>query len=216
MKILDFPQGSDEWRKARLGKVSASRIAEMTAKTKSGYGSSRANYAAELIAERLTGTPAEKFTSAAMQRGTEQEPVARAMYEFMRDVAVTQVGLVMHPTIGAACASPDGLVGEEGLVEIKNPNIATHIDTLLSDAIDGKYLKQMQWQMATCERAWCDFVSFDDRLPAEMQLFIKRVYRDEAMIAELEKETRLFLSEIDATMARLTAKYPRPTAVAAE
>lgn len=208
MKILDIPQGTPEWHAARCGRVTASRIADMTAKTKSGWGASRANYAAELIAERLTGTPAERFVSGAMTHGTEQEPQARALYEFMRDVEVAQVGFVLHPTIEMAGASPDGLVGDDGLIEIKCPNTATHIQTLLSGTIDGKYVKQMQWQMACTGRRWCDFVSYDPRLPAEMQSFIKRVPRDAVMIADLEKEARAFLSEIDATLAQLTAKFP--------
>jgi putative phage-type endonuclease len=207
MKILDIEQGSPEWLAARCGRVTASRIADLTAKTKSGWGASRANYAAELVAERLTGTPAEKFVSSAMAHGTEQEPQARALYEFMRDVEVVQVGFVLHPTIEMAGASPDGLVGDDGLIEIKCPNTATHIQTLLSGTIDGKYVKQMQWQMACTGRKWCDFVSFDPRLPAEMQSFIKRVPRDAVMIADLEKEVRAFLSEIDATLAQLTAKF---------
>src|SRR5690606_27016310 len=117
----------------------------------------------------------------------------------LRNVEVRQVGLVLHPTIDMACASPDGLVGDDGLVEIKCPNTATHIQTLPDEAIDGKYIKQMQFQMACTGRLWCDYVSFDPRLPAEMQLFIARVERDPKMIAELEAETRAFLAELDAT-----------------
>ena len=208
MKIIDCTQGSQEWLAARLGKVSASRIADVVAKTKSGWGASRANYSAELIAERLTGAPAERFVNSAMTHGTDTEPQARLAYEIMQGVEVVQVGLVLHPTIDMACASPDGLVGEHGLIEIKAPNTSTHINTLLTDAIDGKYVKQMQWQMACANRQWCDFVSFDPRLPAEMQMFIQRVPFDPVMIAELELEARTFLAEIDDTMARLLAKFP--------
>lgn len=207
MKVIDCEQGTEEWFAARLGKVSASRIADLTAKTKSGYSASRANYAAELVCERLTGQRAEKFTNAAMQHGTEQEPNARAMYELMSDVSVAQIGLVLHPTIEMACASPDGLVGDDGLVEIKCPNSATHIETLLGAEIDGKYVKQMQWQMACTGRAWCDFISFDPRLPAEMQLFIRRVPRDGAMIVSLQSEVSSFLSEVEDTIKRLKARY---------
>jgi putative phage-type endonuclease len=206
MKIVDCLQGSSEWKALRAGSLGASSVADMVAKTKSGYSTSRANLAARLICERLTGEPQESYTNAAMQWGTDTEPQARLMYEFMQDVTVEQVGLVLHPVIAKSHASPDGLVGL-GLVEIKCPNSATHIETLLSEKIDGKYIKQMQWQLAVCEREWCDFVSFDPRLPPEMQIFIKRVERDDTMIADLEKEARIFLTEVDQTIAKLTAKY---------
>lgn len=207
MIIVECEQGTDEWFAARVGKVSASRIGDLTAKTKSGYSTSRANYMAELVAERLTGVKAEKYFNGAMQWGTEQEPVARTMYEFMRNASVTEVGLVLHPLIEMACASPDGLVGDEGLVEIKCPMTSTHIETLLGGSIDGKYMKQMMWQMACTGRKWCDFASFDPRLPSDMQLHVTRVNRDSAMIVELEREVRLFLTEVDATVADLISRY---------
>jgi putative phage-type endonuclease len=214
MKVLDCLQGSEEWLQARVGKVSASRMADLCAKTKSGYSTSRANYCAELVAERLTGKPAEKFKNAAMEWGSAQEADARRMYCFLNDCTVQQVGLVLHPTLEHACASPDGLVGEDGLLEIKAPMTATHISTLLGGEIDGKYLKQMAWQMNLTGRAWCDFVSFDPRLCPEMQLFIKRVHRDDRLIAELESEVRSFLDEVAGTVDRLRKLY-LPTEIAA-
>lgn len=207
MIILDLEQGSAEWKAARLGKVTASRIADMTARTKTGWGASRANYLAELVAERLTGAAAERFTNAAMEWGNEQEAAARAVYEFMTGETVQTVGCVLHPAIDMALASPDGLVGENGLVEIKCPNTATHIETLLSEAVPEKYVKQMQFQLACTGRAWCDFVSFDPRMPGDMQMWIKRVSRDPVMIADLEKEAAAFLREVDATVSALTEKY---------
>lgn len=207
MKVIDCEQNSAEWLAARCGSLGASSIADMVAKTRTGWGASRFNLAAKLVCERLTGTPQESYTNAAMQWGHDTEPQARAMYEFMRDVAVQQVGLVLHPSISKSHASPDGLVGDDGLIEIKCPNTATHIETLLSEDVEGKYVKQMQWQMACCGRAWCDFVSFDPRLPAEMQMFVQRVPRDDDFIAELEREARLFLAEIDKTIATLSDKY---------
>ena len=212
MKVLDVEQGSEAWLQARLGKVSASRMADVTARTRSGYGASRANYAAELIVERLTGTPAERYTNAAMAWGTEKEPDAKDAYCFLRDAEIVPVGLVLHPTIAMACASPDGLVGDDGLIEVKCPLSATHIDTLLSETIPEKYVKQMMWQMACTGRQWCDFVSFDPRLPAEMQVFIRRVPRDNALILELEQETVKFLAEIDQTISKLQAKFMRAAA----
>lgn len=199
-------QGSPEWLQARCGKVTASRVADVVAKTKSGWGASRGNYMAELIAERLTGKPAASFTKAAMQWGTETEPQARAAYEFMQDVDVIQTGLVPHPAIEGSAASPDGLIGDDGLIEIKCPNTATHIDTLLKQKIPAKYDTQMQWQMACTGRAWCDFVSFDPRMPAHLQLFIRRVKRDDARIKELEGAVIEFMDELGAKIDALQEK----------
>lgn len=205
--MLDVEQHSVEWINARLGRVTASRIADVTAKTRSGWAASRTNYMAELLSERLTGVPRDTFTNAAMQWGTDMEPQARRMYEFMEGVEVRQVGFAVHPVIEMAGASPDGLVGDDGLVEIKCPNTATHIDTLLGSAIDGKYVKQMQWQMACAGRLWCDFVSFDPRLPERMQIYIQRVEADPVMIIDLEKKVREFLAELDVKEAALLEKF---------
>jgi len=196
-------QGSAEWLQARCGKVTASKVADLIAKTKSGWGASRANYMAQLIAERLTGNPAESFTSTAMQWGTDTEPQARAAYEFLTDATVAEVGLVPHPSIEDAAASPDGLVGDDGMLEIKCPNTSTHIDTLLGQKVPAKYMTQMQWQMACAERQWCDFVSFDPRMPAHLQMFVQRVERDDERIAELEKMVTEFIAELVAKIEQL-------------
>ena len=196
-------QRTADWYQARLGKVTASRVAELMAKTKAGYSASRANYMAELIVERLTGQPAEGFTSAAMQWGIDTEPHAKAAYCFLRDATVIDCGFVLHPSIIDFGASPDGLVGDDGLVEIKCPNTATHIDTLLGNAVPAKYFTQMQVQMACTGRKWCDFVSFDPRLPGELQLFCELVERDDVMIAKIEAEVIAFLAEIDEKIANL-------------
>jgi putative phage-type endonuclease len=202
-------QGSEAWFAARCGRVTASRVADVVARTKTGWGASRANYAAELIAERLTGCTAPGFSNSAMQWGTDQEPVARAAYEARTGVTVDLVGFVDHPEIAMSGASPDGLIGDDGLIEIKCPNTATHLDTLLSETVPGKYVTQMQWQMACTGRAWCDFASFDPRLPANMALFVRRIDRDVSLILELESEVAAFLAEIDAKVAALTEKYGR-------
>lgn len=207
MRVIDCIQGEPEWHQARAGRVTASRISDLMTKTKSGWGASRANYLAELVAERLTGAVAQGFTNQAMQWGTEKEPDARAAYQFYSDADVAQIGFVLHPTIEMTGCSPDGLVSDSGMVEIKCPQTATHIDTLLSGAIPDKYLKQMQWQMRCCERAWCDFVSYDPRLPDRMQLFVQRVPRDDKLLAEIEHEVLQFLRDVDAKVAALTAKY---------
>lgn len=207
MPDLRVIQGSAEWHAARCGRVTASRIADVVARTKTGWGASRANYLAELVAERLTGVAAESYKSAAMQWGSDTEAQARAVYAWERDVAVTEAGFVLHPAIFGAGASPDGYVNDDGLVEIKCPNTATHIDTLLGGTVPGKYVLQMQWQMACTGRAWCDFVSYDPRMPDEMRLFVKRIDRDAAAIAELETEVRAFLKEVQSTVDRLNARY---------
>ena len=196
-------QRSDEWFAARIGKVTASKVADVLAKTQSGYAASRANYMAQLVCERLTGQKAESFTSGSIQWGIETEPLARAAYESLKDVLVDEVGFVPHPSIIMAGASPDGLVGDNGLIEIKCPNTATHIDTLLSQTVPNKYNTQMQFQMACTNREWCDFVSFDNRLPEELQLFVKRIPRDNMYIRLMEDEIVKFLNELDIKIAQL-------------
>lgn len=208
-------QGSAEWFAQRAGKVTASRVADVIAKTKTGWGASRANYAAQLVAERLTGNVEPTFTNAAMQWGTDKEPEAREAYEFHAGVFVDQVGMIDHPKIAMTGASPDGLVGDDGLVEIKCPNTATHIETLLSGKVPAKYVTQMAWQMACTGRAWCDFVSFDPRMPEHMRLFVQRVDRDDTLIETLEAEVSAFLTEVSETVASLTRAYPAEMQVAA-
>lgn len=205
-------QRSPEWFAARAGKVTASRVADLMATTKTGYSASRANYMAELICERLTGEPAERFSNAAMQWGTDTEPQARAAYSFLTDFDVAECGFVMHPFIADFGASPDGLVGENGLVEIKCPNTATHIETLLGEAVPSKYVTQMHVQMACTSRDWCDFVSFDPRLPADLQIWVKRVQRDENAIQNIEAETVKFLGELAAKVEALRARYMQEAA----
>ena len=202
-------QRTDAWFAQRCGKVTASRIADVMARTKTGYGAGRANYHAQLVAERLTGTVADSFSNAAMQWGTDTEPQARALYAFDTGLDVIETGFHLHPAITESGASPDGLVGDAGLVEIKCPQTATHIATLRGSEIDRKYLLQMQWQMACTGREWCDFVSFDPRLPLEMQMHCRRVERDADLIAEIETEVRAFLAEVDEAVADLRARYAK-------
>jgi putative phage-type endonuclease len=205
--VSDVKQGSPEWFALRIGKVTASRVADVMARTKTGWGASRANYMAEIIAERLTGTTAASFSNAAMQWGTEKEPEARAAYSFYADTEVVEVGFVTHPTIAMSGASPDGHIGDDGSTEFKCPQTATHLETLLGEPIAAKYITQCQWQMACNGRKWCDWASFDPRLPENMRLFVKRINRDDAMIADLEKNVRDFLAEVDFKIAALTKLY---------
>ena len=198
-------QRTEEWFSARLGKATASRVADVLAKIKSGESASRKNYKMELVVQRLTGKPQESFTNAAMEWGTEQEPFARMAYEAHTGTFVKEEGFVDHPTIEGFGCSPDGLVGD-GLIEIKCPNTATHIETVLENKSPSKYIPQMQCQMAVTGAKWCDFVSFDPRTPEDLQLFIIRVERDEEYIAEMEKEVKLFLQEVDDLHKQLLAK----------
>ena len=200
-------QQTDEWRLARCGKVTASRIADLMARTKSGYGASRSNYMAELLTERLTGQPAEHYTNSAMEWGTANEGSARTAYELTQNVMVEEVGFIQHPLIEDTGASPDGFVGDLGMVELKCPNTATHLDLLLNQSVPDKYIKQMQWQMACTGRRWCDFASFDPRLPNRMQLFVRRLDLDVSLIGDMESEVRAFLKELEAKISALTARY---------
>jgi len=196
-------QGTSEWFAARCGKVTASRVADIIAKTKTGPSASSENYLAQIVCERMTGKPAESYSNAAMAWGTEQEVFARAAYESVKDVLVEEVGFVSHPNISEAGASPDGLVGLFGLVEIKCPNTATHIQTLLDQKVPEKYNTQMQWQMACTQRQWCDFVSFDPRMAEGLQLFIKRVEFDPVYVAKLEREIIDFLFDVEDKITQL-------------
>ena len=196
-------QRTEEWFEARMGCVTASRTADVMAKTKSGHAASRANYMAELICERLTGERQGGFSSAAMQWGTETEPQARMAYEIITGATVVETGFVLHPEIAGFGASPDGLIGDDGLIEIKCPNTATHIDTLLADKVPTKYIIQMHVQMLCTGRAWCDFVSFDPRLPIDLHMFIKRVERDNKLAEEIVTEVQSFLADMEAKIAKL-------------
>ena len=200
-------QGTQEWLQARCGKVTASRVADIMAKTKSGYSTSRGNYLAELVCERLTGVPTDTFKSAAMEWGTAQEPHARAAYEAVGGVLVEEVGFVPHPSIPDAGASPDGLVGAVGMIEIKCPYTATHIETLLSGKVPDRYNTQMQWQMACTGRTWCDYVSYDPRMPENMRLFLARVFRDQSAILAMETEVLTFIHELTDKVAALKLHY---------
>ncbi len=207
------PQRTDDWLKARLGKVTASRIADLMAKTKTGYSTSRQNYLSQLVAERLTGKPADSYSNAAMQWGTETEPLARAAYENSLGIFVMETGFHLHPEIDEAGASPDGLIENDELIEIKCPNTGTHIETLLRRDIPNKYVLQMQWQIACTGRTWCDFVSYDPRMPMEHQLCIIRHHRDDELISKIELEVYQFLQEIHEIIHALRNMQDLNTAV---
>jgi len=193
-------QRTDEWFAIRCGKITASKVIDLMRLGKSGKPSAtRKNYIAEKVAEVLTGKVAETFTSAAMQWGNDNEEGARRAYEFETGCTVSEVGFVVHPLISQAGASPDGLVNSDGMVEIKCPNTAQHIATVLNGTIDRKYEYQMQMQLACTERIWCDFVSYDPRMPEELQLCIIRRERNSKLIAEIEAATSEAITEIQKT-----------------
>lgn len=205
--FLDVQQGSQEWLAARIGQVTASRVKDVMAKLKNGGESaSRASYKLELLTEILTGRPIEHYVSTAMDFGTENEPLARASYEIKKGVEVERIGYVRHSAIPGAGASPDGLVGEDGLIEIKVPNTTTHLGYLIAEEVPSDYRPQMLWQMACTGRQWCDFVSYDPRLPSEFGLFVVRYERDEKAIAAMELEVEKFIMELDEMVTRLAVR----------
>ena len=189
-------QRTEAWHQQRLGRVTASRVADVIAKTKTGASASRDNYATQLVLERLTNKQAEFYSNAAMQWGTETEPMARQAYELKRGVFVDEVGFIDHPTIEMRGASPDGLVGKNGLVEIKCPESKTHMEYLLSGKAPAKYIPQMMWQMACTGREWCDFVSFDPRFPENLQILVVKVEYDPTYVKMLELEITQFLDDV--------------------
>ena len=205
--MLDVQQGSPEWRMARLGAVTASRIGDVMAKGRDGRPSlTRARYLAELVCERLTGVPTDNFQSADMAAGSEREADAREAYAFHIGVPVETCGFLQHATIDGTGASPDALVGADGLAEFKCPAPHTHLATLKGAPIDRGYLLQMQWEMACAGRRWCDFVSFHPSFPIQHQLHVRRVPRDDGMIAEITGAVKAALAEIAADVERLGAE----------
>jgi putative phage-type endonuclease len=197
-------QRSDEWFAARLGKVTASKINDVMATLKSGKeAAGRKDYRAQLVVERLTGQPVETYVNGAMAWGTEHEPDARDSYEFVAGNSVAEIGFVDHPTLPMSGASPDGLIGEDGLIEIKCPNTATHLGYLLNGKAPAKHIKQMQWQMECTGRKWCDFVSYDPRMPIDMQLFVVRVERDEELTKDIVAAVESLLAEVEEVINQL-------------
>ena len=202
-------QRTEEWFQQRLGKVTASRISDVIAKTKTGVSTSRQNYLVQLVSERLTGKKGDSFVNQAMLDGIERESAARELYMQTRGVSVTEVGFFDHPVIKNSGASPDGAVNaaEEGkyagLIEIKCPIETTHTNTLMSKSIPTKYIPQMQWQLACTGAKWVDFVSYNPNFPMELQLFVSRVDRDDTYIGELEAEVIKFLDEVEQTIIKL-------------
>jgi putative phage-type endonuclease len=203
LKIIDVGQGTEEWLALRAGLITGSRISDVMA---GGAGIIKEKYRVQLAIERITKKPVPMdFKSSAMIKGNDDEPLAREHYEFMNDVDTEQVGFVFHPTLSRAGASPDSLVGDDGLLEIKCPNMGTHVNYLLSKKIPKNYLDQMQWQMACTGRQWCDWVTFCKEMPIHLRVLIIRVNRDEQRIAELEQAAFEFDGGIEQLIIKLGA-----------
>jgi hypothetical protein len=208
VNIIDCIQGSPEWKAARCGRLTASRCGDMLARTKTGPGASRGNYLAELVIERLTGAPVDHFVTQAMRDGTERQHEALRLYSFKQLEDISEVGFVLHPRIENFGASPDGLVGAHGLVEIKCPEPKQHLATLLGEPPRKEYIDQMQAQMAVTGRTWCDFVSYSPVFPAEMQLHKAHFTIDPDAVKALEREALNFLAELSQTVENLKGRYP--------
>ena len=200
-------QGSEEWFKSRCGSIGASDVARIVRKTMSGYSADRATLMSEKIQEKLTGVNFQRQQTQAMRDGIEREPVARIAYAIKKNVYVDEIAFVPHPLIPGAHASPDGLVGELGLIEIKCPEGKRHVEALLTETIPSDHLVQMMWQMACTGRAFCDYVSFHPGFPKEMAMWIKRVPRVETHIKDLETEVRAFIKEVNQKISKLTTRY---------
>ncbi len=207
----DVSQGSAAWMAARCGKVTASNLWRVIKKTKAGWGADRKNYMDELITERILGYSTQHYVSMAMEWGIANEPAAAAAYEFEMNCDVAKCGFFDHPTIPMAGASPDRLVGDDGLLELKCPTTKIHLVVIETNKIDSKYLTQMHWQMA-CDpsRMWVDYCDFDSRVPEEMMLYVKRIPRDDHIIATLEYNVVLFQRELDERMAKLKSRAKLP------
>ena len=196
-------QGTKEWFDLRLGKVTASRVADILAKTKTGASASRQNYLIELALQRITGTFEQSFTSQAMQDGVDRESQARVLYEVTTGEFVDQVPFIDHPTIQGFGASPDGLVQEKGLIEVKCRNNANHWEVIKADEIPKKYWIQMQAQLSCSGREWNDYVGYNPNFPDKSKLFVKRVYRDGEFIIFMETEIKQFLAEVEAEVQQM-------------
>ena len=200
-------QRTQAWFAAKLGKVGASRIVDVISFRRDGSPSkAREDYMIELVAERLTGQITERYCTREMQWGIDMEPEARSAYEVAQGVLVSTCGFLEHPTIAGAGASPDGLVGDDGLVEFKCPTTATHIRTLLRGEADPQYIPQMQWQMACTGSTWCHFASYDPRLPEPYQLAAHLVHRNDSYIDGLEAQVLAFLREVDEMVQQITRR----------
>lgn len=203
--MTDISQRSGEWHQERIGRITSSRIASACAvlKRASGEAAERRNLRIEMIGEMMTGEAAEHYVSPAMQAGIDGEDDACREYELLTGNDVRRVGFIIHPNNPHFGCSPDRLIGEDGILEAKVPLLTTHIGYLLAGVVPEEYIPQCQWQMGCSSRMWCDFISYCPKLPESMQLFVKRLPRDDAFIAELESGGIKFLAELDDAIKKL-------------
>lgn len=209
-------QRTEEWFAERLGNLTASRWSDAMATTKSGWGMSRYRYISQLAMERISGQRAEHYQSDAMIRGSQMEEEAVEVYELLYDADTRPIGYVPHPTIPKAGASPDRLVGDDGLIEFKCPDTHTHLSYIMKAQdegavpaiIPGEYIGQMNWQMICTGRVWCDWVSYDDRVPVNLRMLRVRLYLDPETVSQFEDAARQFLAEVDKMVERLNGYSP--------
>jgi putative phage-type endonuclease len=207
----EVEQGTEAWYAQRTGKMTGSRAVDIVKGPKGSYTAARKNMIARLVCERMTGEREETYQSKEMQWGTDHEALARSVYEIVSDRDVQETGFINHPTIANFGGSPDGLVGDDGLTEIKCPGTATHLALLVGGNVKREYIYQMQAYMLITNRKWCDFISYDPRLPDSHCIYIKRIMRDEKMIAEIEAEAVKVLAEVDAMMEAIKDYKPEIT-----
>jgi hypothetical protein len=204
MPVIDCEQGSPVWLKAREGRITASRIVDVLSYLKKGGESQkRIDYRLDLVAERLTGQAEEHVVSKEMKWGTETEPFARGAYEMHSGVMVDQVGFIVHPTMDYFGGSPDALVGADGVYEAKCPKTTTHLEWMMAGVLPTEHEPQCMTNIAVSEREWCDFMSYDPRLPEDLRKFIVRLYRDDKRIAEIEAEVKRFEESIQELIHKL-------------
>jgi putative phage-type endonuclease len=200
--LTQLEQNTDEWRLARCGSLGSSDLGPVMAKTKSGWSETRADKMVDIALERLTGEPTQGYVSREMAEGKEREPKARNAYGLIYGVDVVPTGIWVHPRIKGTHASPDGLVGGQGTIEIKCPSKKTHWRNLMGASVDKAYRLQVDWVMACTGRLWVDLISFHHAFPVEMQLHVQRIHRDQLSIEKLEADVEQFLKEVDEAMTR--------------
>lgn len=198
---MNILQRSEDWHSERCGKVTASRVKDLNAKPSKGKALNALGLT--ILAERLTGVQKETPTNFAMQWGIDNEPHAIAAYENETGFFVNGTGLIDHPFIEMFGASPDGLVGENGQIEVKCPDTTTHLNTLLTKEVPDEYIPQITSQLACTRREWCDFVSYDPRLEPELQIIIIRIFAKDLNIEGLERDVRAFNRTIEEAKASL-------------
>lgn len=205
VNYIDVAQGSEQWLSLRRGKMSASRAKDLLASVKYGESAAFKNYRAELLIERLTGRSPDRYVTRQMEYGTETEGLARTMYSLSTGNIVSESGIYLIEGENI-CASLDGEIGSDGLVEIKNRVIANHIESIATDKVPTQYYQQIQFQLWVSNKLWGDYCSYADEMPENAQLFIKRIERDEAMIEDIKNKCEDMEKSIE-TFTKIIEQY---------